>query len=376
MNETKPQGEKGECGAKSEDGIRGSGRKWLELRCNDPAVQGPGAGAAGHNRERSAIWHKGVRVMEPLPNCPCCDGGADVDAIDYDYEKGFQVSCCNCGLHTITHHTREAALAAWSARAATPQPTADPVDAQPQGQAVAPHVIATCPDCGGVVDMWHDLVQNTHHVACSKRGCPVNLKVSAGTAEAALAAWPAAAPIAEATGTSDAARAKRFLAMQSLARDPATAPAMLESLRWTADRLITNHEGERVWLKPCYDENDKRIGITDCCAEESPCFHHLEIAGELARKAGTLKSDPVEAQPQSGAVRVLEWSDSAYEYQAKSNHGEAIASGCWWRERARKKGAAKWGLWKTTYVCCPRTNFRELLGDELAAVIGEVNRAE
>jgi hypothetical protein len=53
---------------------------------------------------------------------------------------------------------------------------------------------------------------------------------------------------------------------------------LLESLRWDIDQCITNHDGERVWLKPCLDANGKRIGITECCPEEYPCNHHKAIA--------------------------------------------------------------------------------------------------
>ena len=56
--------------------------------------------------------------------------------------------------------------------------------------------------------------------------------------------------------------------------DPA---AELKSLRWDIDMVVTNHEGERVWLGPCLDSNGKRIGITDCCPEDGPCEHHAAI---------------------------------------------------------------------------------------------------
>jgi hypothetical protein len=54
----------------------------------------------------------------------------------------------------------------------------------------------------------------------------------------------------------------------------------LESLRWKEDMLITNYDGERVWLMPCYDEFGKRIGITDCCFESAPCSRHKAIGGK------------------------------------------------------------------------------------------------
>ena len=58
---------------------------------------------------------------------------------------------------------------------------------------------------------------------------------------------------------------------------PDAARAILSDLRWGVDCLITNYEGERVWLKRAYSP-DGRAGITDCCPEESPCEHHAAIA--------------------------------------------------------------------------------------------------
>lgn len=52
------------------------------------------------------------------------------------------------------------------------------------------------------------------------------------------------------------------------------ARATLASLRWEEDQLIRNHEGEWVWLGPCYDSDGKRIGITDCCPADNPCERH------------------------------------------------------------------------------------------------------
>lgn len=46
---------------------------------------------------------------------------------------------------------------------------------------------------------------------------------------------------------------------------------LLNSLRWKADQLITNHFGERVWLKQIDG------GITECCPEEAPCAHHARL---------------------------------------------------------------------------------------------------
>lgn len=65
------------------------------------------------------------------------------------------------------------------------------------------------------------------------------------------------------------------------------AKALLKSLRWSEDMVITNHEGERVWLKPCLDREGKRIGVTDCCLEDDPCDWHR-----------TMESAQIQEQPQ------------------------------------------------------------------------------
>lgn len=57
------------------------------------------------------------------------------------------------------------------------------------------------------------------------------------------------------------------------------AAAVLDAARWRVDQPITNHDGERVWLGPCFDKDGKRIGITDCCLVDSPCAHHAALAG-------------------------------------------------------------------------------------------------
>lgn len=54
----------------------------------------------------------------------------------------------------------------------------------------------------------------------------------------------------------------------------------LEDLRWNADRIVTNHFGERVWLTHCAG------GITDCCAENSPCDYHAALTNQAS---GTLQ---------------------------------------------------------------------------------------
>lgn len=43
---------------------------------------------------------------------------------------------------------------------------------------------------------------------------------------------------------------------------------MLDTLRWRADQIITNYEGERVWLKTV------ERGVTDCCFVDEPCAFH------------------------------------------------------------------------------------------------------
>jgi hypothetical protein len=37
---------------------------------------------------------------------------------------------------------------------------------------------------------------------------------------------------------------------------------------------VTNDEGKRVWLGPCFNKKGERIGITDCCLESNPCKRH------------------------------------------------------------------------------------------------------
>ena len=60
---------------------------------------------------------------------------------------------------------------------------------------------------------------------------------------------------------------------------------LLESLRWGPDMVITNHEGERVWLTEHFDKNGKRDGITDCCEEALPCDYHAVLAANSPSKA-------------------------------------------------------------------------------------------
>lgn len=57
----------------------------------------------------------------------------------------------------------------------------------------------------------------------------------------------------------------------------------LLNLRWDVDSLITNYDNERVWLRAAFDEEGKRIGITDCCFADSPCEHHKACAEKSNR---------------------------------------------------------------------------------------------
>ncbi|MCR4338795.1 MAG: hypothetical protein NUW01_02795 [Gemmatimonadaceae bacterium] len=51
--------------------------------------------------------------------------------------------------------------------------------------------------------------------------------------------------------------------------------AILKSLRWKADMMIVNHEGERVWLKQMPPGPGNPNGyITDCCLADFPCENH------------------------------------------------------------------------------------------------------
>jgi hypothetical protein len=57
----------------------------------------------------------------------------------------------------------------------------------------------------------------------------------------------------------------------------AVLPRLQRSLRWQADDLVTNDFGERVWLKEAFDENARRIGITDCCFADDACMWHRAV---------------------------------------------------------------------------------------------------
>ena len=52
----------------------------------------------------------------------------------------------------------------------------------------------------------------------------------------------------------------------------ADAREIMEALSWRADQIITNHFGERVWLR----QSDAR-SITDCCLVVAPCEYHARL---------------------------------------------------------------------------------------------------
>ncbi len=52
--------------------------------------------------------------------------------------------------------------------------------------------------------------------------------------------------------------------------------SIIEALSWKPDTKVVNDFGEYVWLKRLF-QDEKQIGITDCCFVEAPCRHHTEI---------------------------------------------------------------------------------------------------
>lgn len=62
-------------------------------------------------------------------------------------------------------------------------------------------------------------------------------------------------------------------------RDPAVAAGVLDSLRWTADQQIINHDGEHVWLKGVSATATAKGYITDCCLVQFPCERHTLVTG-------------------------------------------------------------------------------------------------
>ena len=70
---------------------------------------------------------------------------------------------------------------------------------------------------------------------------------------------------------------------------PQSAPALLASLRWEADTIVTNHAGERIWLCHARDEAGGIVGLTDCCLESDPCRVHA-LRGAL-NTLGDVRAD-------------------------------------------------------------------------------------
>ena len=53
---------------------------------------------------------------------------------------------------------------------------------------------------------------------------------------------------------------------------------LLNSLRWQPDSVIFSYEyNEYYWLRPSFDKNGKRDGITTCCQYDYECERHKEI---------------------------------------------------------------------------------------------------
>lgn len=72
---------------------------------------------------------------------------------------------------------------------------------------------------------------------------------------------------------------KTNIALRKYAENMSAAEAkqLLQCLRWNEDDCVVNCFDEKVWLKPCFDANGKRIGITDCCFADNPCERHKKI---------------------------------------------------------------------------------------------------
>lgn len=74
---------------------------------------------------------------------------------------------------------------------------------------------------------------------------------------------------------------ERNEALQHLTKNikPRDATLLLDSLRWKEDAVITNHFGERVWLRVLFNSDGVRLGITECCFADDPCLRHKNIEG-------------------------------------------------------------------------------------------------
>ena len=55
------------------------------------------------------------------------------------------------------------------------------------------------------------------------------------------------------------------------------AAELLAELRWSADTIVTNDFGERVWLRKC------EHGITDCCLASEPCDEHALLTHQAPK---------------------------------------------------------------------------------------------
>ena len=60
--------------------------------------------------------------------------------------------------------------------------------------------------------------------------------------------------------------------------------AILADLRWKPDRIVTNPEGKRVWLKACPVPQDP-AAVTDCCSAEHPCGYHRRLTHQSSAKS-------------------------------------------------------------------------------------------
>lgn len=63
----------------------------------------------------------------------------------------------------------------------------------------------------------------------------------------------------------------------------AETPALRE-LRWRPDQVVTNHFGQRVWLRERF-QGEQQIGITDCCFADDPCEWHAAFPAPPAEPA-------------------------------------------------------------------------------------------
>lgn len=75
-----------------------------------------------------------------------------------------------------------------------------------------------------------------------------------------------------------------------LTAHPEDAVEILAALRWKADQLVVNHEGDRVWLKSMPPLPSMTHGyITDCCFVEVPCERHAQFVHYLAEAPKKLR---------------------------------------------------------------------------------------